>query len=404
MRGAPREPSPRWTVLAVALAVQTATSIVAAAMPVLLPFVKDAFHLTFAEAGLVANFSFVGGFLTIALAGLAVDSLGDRFVLVLGGVLTGVFAMAAGLVPSFWLLLLLLALMGVGIAMPTPAGSVAVRNAFPLRLRGSVMSIRQTGIPLGAFFAALLLPPIALVGGWRAGLIAAGALSVLVAIAALVVYRTAGRPQPVAGQGRGFRKVMNRDSMLAAAGGVFLVAAQMCILTYVVTFLVHDRGLQLPAAAAFLALAQLVGAGGRILWGVVSDRLLSGSRRIALILAAATGATGSLILAVLPAAAPLPLVGAALLVCTLGAVGWNGVQISFLSELARPGSQGRGVGLALMIQQPGILAGPFFFGLVVDATGSFRPAWLLLTGFLATAIAIISTTHERPHQAEALGA
>ena len=373
-------------------------------MPVLLPFVKDAFHLTFAEAGLVANFSFVGGFLTIALAGLAVDSLGDRFVLVLGGVLTGVFAMAAGLVPSFWLLLLLLALMGVGIAMPTPAGSVAVRNAFPLRLRGSVMSIRQTGIPLGAFFAALLLPPIALVGGWRAGLIAAGALSVLVAIAALVVYRTAGRPQPVAGQGRGFRKVMNRDSMLAAAGGVFLVAAQMCILTYVVTFLVHDRGLQLPAAAAFLALAQLVGAGGRILWGVVSDRLLSGSRRIALILAAATGATGSLILAVLPAAAPLPLVGAALLVCTLGAVGWNGVQISFLSELARPGSQGRGVGLALMIQQPGILAGPFFFGLVVDATGSFRPAWLLLTGFLATAIAIISTTHERPHQAEALGA
>ena len=145
MRGAFREPSPRWTVLAVALAVQTATSIVAAAMPVLLPFVKDAFRLTFAEAGLVANFSFVGGFRTIALAGLGVDSLGDRFVLVLGGVLAGVFAMAAGLVPSFWLLLPLLALLGLGIAMPPPAWSGCVRNAVPPRPDPRL----STGWPLG---------------------------------------------------------------------------------------------------------------------------------------------------------------------------------------------------------------------------------------------------------------
>ena len=53
-----------------------------------------------------------------------------------------------------------------------------------------------------------------------------------------------------------------------------------------------------------------------------------------------------------------------------------------------------------MIQQPGILAGPFLFGLVVDATGSFRPAWLLQAGFLAAAMAIMAATHERPREAE----
>ena len=402
MSRAPRGPSRRWTILAVALAVQTATSLVAAAMPVLLPFVKDEFRLSFAQAGLLANFSFVGGFLTIALAGLAVDSLGDRFVLVLGGMVAGTVAMVAALAPSYWILLGVLVLMGVGIAMPTPAGSVAVRRAFPVRLRGSVMSLRQTGIPFGAFFAALILPPVALVGGWRAAMVVAGVLSVLVAVVGLAIYRTEERPAPPSGEDRGFGNVVNRDLMIAAGGGILLVASQMSILTYLVAFLIHDRRLPLTTAAAFLAVAQLAGAGGRLLWGVVSDRLLGGSRRTALILAAATGAAGSLVLAALPVATPLPVLVAAILACTMGAVGWNGVQISFLSELARPGSEGRSVGLALMIQQPGILAGPFLFGLIVDATGSFRPAWLLMAGFLVAAMAVMAATHERPREAERL--
>ena len=402
MKRAPRGPSQRWTILSVALAVQTAASTVGAALAVLLPFVKAEFHLTFAQAGLVANFSFIGGFLTLALAGLAVDSLGDRFVLVLGGMLSGIGAIAVSLAPNLWILLAVVLVMGAGVAMPTPAGSVAVRNAFPLRLRASVMSLRQTGIPLGAFCAALLLPPIAIAGGWRAAMVAAGAISVAVTGAGFAIYRNSGRPERGSGQGRGFRNVMNRDSIIVATAGVLLVASQFSILTYTVTFLVHDRRLTLTLAAAFLALAQLTGAGGRVLWGVVSDRLLGGSRRTALILAAATGVVGSILLGSLPAATPLPVVGASLLICTLGAVGWNGVQISFLSELARPGSEGRGVGLALMIQQPGILAGPFLFGLVVDATGSFRAAWLLLAGFLAVAGAIMSAAHERPRDTDQL--
>lgn len=81
--------SGRWVILSVALAIQMATSIVAAALVVLLPLVKAEFHLTFAQAGVVVNFTYVGGFFTIALAGWAVDALGDRLVLVLGGVLTG---------------------------------------------------------------------------------------------------------------------------------------------------------------------------------------------------------------------------------------------------------------------------------------------------------------------------
>jgi len=374
---------------------------VAAALAVLLPFVKDEFRLTYAEAGVVVNFSFVGGFLTIALAGLVVDALGDRFVLVLGGLLAGAAAIAAAVSPNFWVLLLVLVVMGVGVATPTPAGSVAVRRAFPLRVRGMVMSIRQTGIPFGSFFAALILPSIAIGRGWRPAMVVAGLISIVVALIALAVYRSAGAVERVEGSKRGLVSVFNRDSAIASAGGVFLVAAQMSLLTYLVSYLVHDRRLSLTTAAGFLAIAQLGGAGARVLWGVVSDRLLGGSRRTALLLAAATGAVGSLLLAALPAGAPFAVLLPAILVAAAGAVGWNGVQISYLSELAQPGTEGRNVGIGLMIQQPGILAGPFVFGLVADLTGSFRLAWVLLAAFLATAMVIVSASRESIPTAEA---
>src|ERR1700736_1165546 len=117
-------PSTRWIVVAVAFAVQTASSLVVFALPVLLPFIKADFHLTFAQAGFVSNFSFIGGFLTIALAGWAVDRFGDRLVLVIGGVLSGLAALLCAAAPSFLVVLAALLLVGVGSSMPTPAGSV----------------------------------------------------------------------------------------------------------------------------------------------------------------------------------------------------------------------------------------------------------------------------------------
>jgi MFS family permease len=389
-------PSTRWVVLGVALAIQTSTSIVASALPVLLPLLKAEFHLTFAAAGLLSNFSFLGAFLTIAAAGWAVDALGDRFVLVLGGLVAGGAALLSAVVPSFSLILVVLLLMGAGTATSTPAGSIAVRTAFPLRMRGMVMSLRQTGIPLGGFFAALILPSIALAGGWRAAIAAAGAASIAAALVGLAIYRSGPRPVQAEGDSGSLLRVMTRDLRIAAVGGMLLVAGQMSLLTYVVTYLIHDRGLAITTAALLLALAQLGGVTGRVLWGVVSDRLLGGRRRSALLLAAGTGALASLVLSVLPGSTPLPLLVAVVVACAVGAVGWNGVQISFLSELARPGSEGRAVGLALMIQQPGILAGPFLFGLMVDLTGSFRPAWLLLAGFLGLAMLVMLAVHEPP--------
>jgi len=181
---------------------------------------------------------------------------------------------------------------------------------------------------------------------------------------------------------------------IAAIGGLLLVASQICLLTYLVVYLIHDRHLAVTAAAFILAMAQLSGAIGRIFWGALSDRLRSSQRRNTLILAGATGGAGTLAIALLPSSAPLPVLVAIILVCAAGCVGWNGVQNTFFSELARPGSEGRSVGLGQMIQQPGVLIGPFLFGLVVDLTGSFRPAWILSAAMLGAAMVVMSRVRE----------
>ena len=386
--------SSRWLVLGVTLSIQVASSVVATGPAVLLPLVKAEYHLTFAQAGAVVNLSLLGGFFSMALAGWAVDAVGDRFVLVLGGVVVGVGAVASALAPTFLVLLAGLMVIGVGIGMGTPAGSVAVRSAFPLRLRGTVMGLRQTGFPLGSFLAALILPSVALNEGWRGALGTAGVASIVVTIAGLGMYRPAPRASSAGARKVSLLGALSRDITVAATSGTFLVAAQMSLLTYLVAYLIHDRGFSIASAALYLALAQLAGVAGRVMWGIVSDRFLAGSRRQALLLAGATGALGSLALAALPTGFSFPVIVVAILVCAVGAVGWNGVQISLLSELARPGSEGRSIGLGLMIQQPGVVMGPFLFGLIIDTTGSFRPAWFLLTAFLGVAVLIATATRE----------
>lgn len=371
----------------------------AAALPVLLPFLKAEFHLTFAQAGLLSNFAFVGGFATIAAAGWAVDVFGDRVVLVLGGITAGLAAFLCAIVPALWLILVALLVMGAGMMMPTPAGSIAVRSAFAVQLRGMVMSIRQTGIPLGGFLAALILPTVAINAGWRAALVTAGAISIGISLIGLAAYRSGAPPAHDEHLKGNVFRVLTRDMRVAATSGLFLVSSQICLLTYLVIYLIHDRHLALTVAAFFLGLAQLAAAAGRVLWGVVSDRIMHGRRRPAVLLATSVGALGALALALAPIGAPLVFIVVAILVAAIGAVGWNGVQISFISELARPGTEGRSVGLGLMIQQPGILLGPFLFGWVVDATNSFQLAWLLVAGFLVAAILIMSAAHERPHPA-----
>src|SRR5579884_1055470 len=178
----------RWWILAAALTVQSTISLIGQGLPALVPFVKTDLDLNHAQAGVFATITGLGTFLALFAVGWAVDRAGDRAVLVGGGVLTGLLTVAAAFAPGYPLLLLLLVLVGIGVATPTPAGSTAVMREFPIRQRGVVMSVRQTGIPLGGAVAAVTLAPLAALWGWRTALIAGGVAALAGALAGHLCY------------------------------------------------------------------------------------------------------------------------------------------------------------------------------------------------------------------------
>jgi sugar phosphate permease len=168
----------RWRILAAALAVQTTVSMVTQSFPVLAPFAREGLRLTTPEVGVFATVLSVGTMLALLPTGWAVDRLGERWVLVGGGIATGVMAVVVAGAPGFVSVVPLLIVLGVAAASPTPAGGTAIISAFAVRDRGFVMSIRQTGVPLGGALAALLLPPIAEGLGWRWALEVSGGLAI----------------------------------------------------------------------------------------------------------------------------------------------------------------------------------------------------------------------------------
>src|SRR5207244_7694641 len=104
------------------------------------------------------------------------DRIGERTVLVAGGVVSGALVALAAATPLPGLLALFV-LAGIASAASTPAGGRLVLVAFPRRRRGLALGLRQTGIPIGGLIAASVLPWIAHAWGWRWGLGLAGVVA-----------------------------------------------------------------------------------------------------------------------------------------------------------------------------------------------------------------------------------
>jgi sugar phosphate permease len=389
----------RWRILGSALLIQVTISIVTQGFPALAPFAKGDLGLSRPEIGIFATILNLGTMIALLPAGWAVDVIGERRVLVAGGIAAGLVTAVTALAPSFAVFLPLLIIIGLAGATPTPAGSTAIISAFHLRDRAFVMSIRQAGVPLGGALAALILPPIAIAAGWRQALFVAAGLAILGAFVGFAMVRRAPRKQrPRIHRDRGsFRAVATHDATFIGLAAIFLTLGQFVLVSYIALYLFETWHMSLAEASWFLVAANAGGVAGRLFWGTVSDRLFKGRRRGPLILVSLIGAAGFIVLGWVPVSTPVILLF--VIVFALGAtiIGWNGVYITLLSEIAPIDKRGRSVAYGMAIAQVGIFGGPFAFGVLVDFSGSYRIAWtavaiaLLVAAILLRQIAEVST-------------
>ena len=200
----------------------------------------------------------------------------------------------AGLAPSFWLLFLFRALMGIGMGAEWPVGAALAMEQWPIRSRGFMSGVLQGSWGLGALLSSAAYGLLYHWLGWRGLLI----MGVLPALAILYVRRYVKEPE-VWLENRQRQRAEKREVKvplfsifkLAILGNTVTACWWMAsnfIVAYSMTGMFAtwlQKDLQLsPALVALPVMLLSIGQfGSGIVWGWLADRI---GRRLAIILPA----------------------------------------------------------------------------------------------------------------------
>src|ERR1017187_6902466 len=153
----------------------------------LLPFVRADYGVSYTEIGFAfAAFNGVSAALQTP-AGFLVDWLGARILLICGLAIGAAAFTVAGLVDSFWVMVAMFALAGVGNTVYHPADYALLSHHVPSERIGQVFSVHTFAGMLGSAVAPASLLMMQSLWGWRGAFIGAGLLGFAVAVLLLAV-------------------------------------------------------------------------------------------------------------------------------------------------------------------------------------------------------------------------
>ena len=284
---------------------------------------------------------------------------------------------------------------GVGYGVTNPAASHLLSRMPPTRHMNLVFSIKQCGVPIGGVLAGLMMPPLTLAWGWQAALVVSSLLMFLLSIS-IQSMRSAWDGDRVAGAAvlasplESVRLVWaNGILRWLALSSLVYSAVQLCLTSFLVTYLVREIGLELVLAGTILAVANTAGAAGRLAWGWLADRLRSGTA--ALILNGSLSIAGAAATASIAADWPVWAIAAASALFGFCAVGWNGVFMAVIVRQSKPEAVALATGGSLTVTYVGITIGPAAFALAHDAGGmSYAEGYALLGGLLVAGIGCLA--------------
>jgi len=368
--------------LAVTLAIQALVAMASVTVPVLAPAASADTGIALAYLGVFMAFVYVGGMASTLASGDFILRYGpirvSQCCLFLSGL--GLGATASGAVP---LMVLGALLIGAGYGPVTPASSqILARTAPPGRL-SLTFSLKQTGVPLGGAIAGALVPPLVLFCGWKGAAIAVGAICVLLAFlselprAGLDVDREKGRPIRFKGVAGPLKMVFSsRPLRELATASFFFASMQVCLTSYLVSFLTTSLGVPLVRAGLTLTVALGAGVAGRIVWGGIADRLIVPRRMLGMLgLVMALSAAGTCLLSLSWPYAAIVVLGA---LFGASAVGWNGVYLAEVARKAPPGMAGMATGGTLFFTFFGGVVAPPLFGGIAGAGHRYALAYFLI--------------------------
>jgi MFS family permease len=369
--------------LGITLAVQTLVAFAVYCAPVMAPVAGPALGVSPAAVGYYIAATYFGSMIGSAVAGGWVARFGPIRVSQAGLALCLVGLLLAA---SAWPPLVMLGgfVVGLGYGPTTPASSVILVRAAPPSRFALTFSIKQTGVPAGGVLAGALVPGLVLELGWQWAAVAIGVACLALAGAigpARERYDSELDPAAPLTFGSAFAPVKlvlrtPRLRELCVASFIF-GGVQITLVTYLVTFLVDSFALSLVLAGLVMSMSQVASVAGRVLWGVLADRVLP--RRVMLgLLGLGMGASA---LAALAAGPDWPrwLLFAYAVVFGATAVGWNGVWLAEIARSAPPGRTSEATGGCLFFTFLGVVVTPPAFNAVFATSGSYATAYAVFS-------------------------
>ena len=271
---------------------------------IMLP-ISQTFQVPLPEVAAVVTLTLWMRFVGATASGWLADRIGRKTPLMISIAWYSACNLFAGLAPTFWLLFLFRALLGIGMGGEWPAGASLAMETWPIRSRGFMGCVLQSSWGLGALSSAAAYGALYNSIGWR-GLLIIGVLPALL----LVYIRFFVKEPAVWLENRHLQRTQKREVRLPLLSifkpavlpntltacwwmtSLFIVAYTILLFP---TYLQRDLHLS-PALVALPVMLQNVAVFlSSLLWGFVAERL---GRRWAMIIPAIVGVRDNAVLSV----------------------------------------------------------------------------------------------------------
>lgn len=348
---------------------------------ILLPEMRAALSLTYAQTGAIATVNFISYMILTLLGGFAVARLGSPLILLVTMPLMGAAMIALGIAGRAEVVLLGYAVAGAGGGIATIAATSLPARWASMSNRGRFIGLVGSGTAFGQLSTGFVLPVIIGAGGtegWRLGWYLLGGFTVVSTIPAVLLLRYL----PPDTRGSHGSRLSDMRSVLGRSPALWWLTAEglfegMSFVTYTIFFAAYlsgERQVSLTTTGQLWMLNGALATAGGFLTGTFSDRV---DRRFALAACVLTKGMSYTIFA-LSGGLPGFVVGVILngLIGSGGLIMMTGICTDHFGSRLGPAA----VGIANFGFAVGAVIGPIVAGYLADTTGSFVLPLLLSTG------------------------
>lgn len=373
--------------LPAAVAAQTFTAVMMFAPAVLAPAASVDIGVPATMVGIVTALIYLASAMAAPAAGARVPRVGAVRMTQFGLLLAGA-GLALSVIAHPLMIIVAALVIGLGYGPSTPSGSALLAEHTPPRFRNIIMSVRQTGVPLGGALAGFAIPWLITTGGWRMAVLVCAGACALIALALQPLRAKLDQPSARASAAHAglldaLRLLISHAELRRISFTAFLFGGvQLSFASYLVVFLVERAELSMVRAGAVLSVAMMSGMVGRLLWGAAADYFRS-ARGVLVALGVVTALCAAIMTQVSP---QWPYAAIMVLAGIFGAttLGWNGVYIGELARVAPPGKVAMATGASLSCAYFGAVVAPPLFALVQWLSAGYILPFAML-GLLATA-------------------